>query len=70
MKCMYLSNTTLFRGREYIYVYICIYIYIYIYNLLHKDQLHISALDNGHLQVEIEKLSKQLYLCWLYTVRR
>ena len=30
-------------------------IYVYIYNLLHKDQLHVSALDNGHLQVEIEK---------------
>ena len=33
-------------------------------NFLHKDQLHVSALDNGHLQVEIEKLSKQLY--WTY----
>ena len=22
---------------------------IYIYNLLHKDQLHVSALDNGDL---------------------
>ena len=29
---------------------------MYVYNLLHKDQLHISALGNGHLQVEIEKL--------------
>ena len=40
---MYLSNPTLFDGR---------YIYIYIYNLLHKEQLHVSALDNGHPQVE------------------
>ena len=36
-------------------------VYIYIYNLLHKNQLHVLVLDNGHLQVEIEKLSKQLY---------
>ena len=43
---MYLSITTVFDG---------IYIYIYIYNLLHKDQVHVSALDNGHVQVEIEK---------------
>ena len=53
---MYLSNTNLFDGRD-----ISIFVYIYIYNLLHKDQLHVSALDNGHLQVEIEKLIKQLY---------
>ena len=49
-------------------VCVCIYIYIYtinkccyIYNLLYKDQLHVSALDNGHLQVEIEKFSNHLY---------
>ena len=24
-------------------------------NLLHKDQLHVSAFYNGHLQAEIEK---------------
>jgi len=29
--------------------------------LLHKIQLHVSALDNGHLQVVHEILSKQLY---------
>jgi len=29
--------------------------------LLHKVQLHVSALDNGHLQVVHEILSKQLY---------
>jgi hypothetical protein len=29
--------------------------------LLHKVQLHVSALDNGHLQVVQEILSKQLY---------
>jgi len=27
---------------------------LYIYNLLHKDQLHVSAFYNGHLQVEFE----------------
>ena len=37
----------------------CIYIYIYI--LLHREQLHVSALDNDHLQVVHESLSKQLY---------
>ena len=46
IKCMYLSNTTLFDDRD-----TC----IYIENLLHKDQLHVSAFDNGHLQVETEK---------------
>jgi len=34
--------------------------YIYIL-LLHREQLHVSALDNGHLQVVHESLSKQLY---------
>ena len=29
--------------------------------LLHKVQLHVSALDDDHLQVENENLSKQLY---------
>jgi len=30
----------------------CKYIYIYVYKiLLHTEQLHVSALDNGHLQV-------------------
>jgi len=38
----------------------CIYIYIL---LLHRKQLHVSALDNGHLQVVHESLSKQLYKC-------
>jgi len=37
-------------------VEICIYIL-----LLHRKQLHVSALDNGHLQVVHESLSKQLY---------
>ena len=32
----------------------------YIYVLLHRE-LHVSALDNGHLQVVYETLSKQLY---------
>ena len=29
--------------------------------LLHREQLHVSALDNGHLQVVHESLNKQLY---------
>ena len=33
----------------------------YIQYLLHKVQLHVSALDDGHLQVVHEMLSKQLY---------
>ena len=44
-----------------------IYIYIYIILLLHREQLHVSALDNGHLQVVHESLSKQLYK-HIYTV--
>ena len=41
-------------------IYIYIYLYIYIErerereNLLHEDQLHVSAFYSGHLQVEIE----------------
>jgi len=34
---------------------------IYIYNLLHREQLHFSAPENGHLQVVYETLSKQLH---------
>ena len=34
---------------------------MYIILLLHREQLHVSALDNGHLQVVHESLSKQLY---------
>jgi len=48
---MYLSNTTLFMVEVYIV-------------LLRKVQLHVSAFDNGHLQVVHEILSKQLY--WIY----
>jgi len=29
--------------------------------LLHKVQLHVSSIDNGHLQVVHDILSKQLY---------
>ena len=29
--------------------------------LLHREQLHVSALDNGHLQVVYESHDKQLY---------
>jgi len=35
--------------------------YIYIILLLHIEQIHVSELDNGHLQVVHESLSKQLY---------
>ena len=34
-------------------MYVCVCVYIE--NLLHKDQLHVSAFYSGHLQVEIEK---------------
>ena len=34
---------------------------IYIILLLNKEQLHVSALYNDHLQVEHESLNKQLY---------
>jgi len=46
-----LSNTTIWWRDVYIYIYI----------LLHREQLHVSALDNGHLQVVHDSLSKQLY---------
>ena len=36
------------------------YIYILLLLLLHRE-LHVSALDNDHLQVVHESLSKQLY---------
>jgi len=36
-------------------IYIYIYIHTHTQNLLHKDQQHVWALDNGHLQVEIKK---------------
>jgi len=38
--CMFLSNTTLF--------YVTVEVYLH---LLPKVQLHVSAFDNGHLQV-------------------
>jgi len=47
-----LSNTSI----RWIYIYIYLFIY-----LLHREQLHVSALDNGHLQVVHKSLSKQLY---------
>jgi len=40
-------------------VYTCLtqlYVGIDMYNLLHKDQLHVSALIIGHLQVDNRKL--------------
>ena len=43
-----------------------IYIYIYIYYLLHREQLHVSALVNTQLQVVYETLSKQLYKACLW----
>ena len=36
------------------------------YYLLHREQLHASALDNGHLQVVYETLSKQLYKTYIW----
>ena len=57
MKCMSLSNTTLLMVK------------LYIYNLLHKDQLHVSALDIGRLQVEIKKLIKQLYSTYVICIQ-
>ena len=53
-----LSNTTIWWR--------CIYIYIYIYYLLHREQLHVSALDNVHLEVVYETLSKQLYKTYIW----
>ena len=38
VECMFLSNTTLFYGRA-------------VFTLLPKVQLHVSVLDNRHLQV-------------------
>jgi len=43
-----LSNTTKYSRNVY-------------YFLLHGEQLHVSALDNGDLQVVHESLSRQLY---------
>ena len=45
---------------------IYIEIYIYIYYLFHRKQLHVSALDNDHLQVVYETLSKQLYKKYIW----
>ena len=42
-----------------------IYICICIKYFLHKVQLHVSALDNGHLQVVHEILIKQLYKTYM-----
>ena len=54
-----MSNTNLFDGKD-----------TYRY-LLHKEQLHVSALDNGHLQVENEKkLTKQLYSTYVVCMQR
>ena len=54
-----LSNTTIWW----------IYIYIYIYYLLHREQLHVSALDNGHLQFVYEILINPLTTNDPYRVR-
>ena len=39
----------------------------YVYYLLHREQLHVSALDNGHLQVVYGTLSKQLNETCIWT---
>jgi hypothetical protein len=36
---------------------------------LHKVQLHVSALDNGHLQVVHEIIIKQLYKTYMGCIR-
>jgi len=49
--CVYTCLTQLYGGRD-------------MYSLLHKDQLHVSALLIGHLQVDkwkLKSLIKQLY---------
>ena len=39
----------------------------YIYYLLHKEQLHVSALVNGHLQVVYENtFCEQLYKTYIW----
>ena len=39
----------------------------YIYNLLHREQLHVSALVNGHLQVVYENtFREQLYKTYIW----
>jgi len=53
---MYLPNTTVFMVEVYIV-------------LLHKVQLHVSALDNGHLQVVHEILSTQLYETYMGSIQ-
>ena len=43
------------------------YIYIYIYYLLYREQLHVSALVNGHLKVVYENtFSEQLYKTYIW----
>ena len=61
MKCIYCLI------QIYLVVYLCLYIYIY--NLLDRDQLHVSAFGNGHIQVKIEKLSKQLYSTYVGCIK-
>ena len=46
---MSLSNTTL--------LVVEIYIYIYIYNLLHKFQLHVSALEMAIFRLRLKNVS-------------
>jgi len=53
VECMYCTCLT--------QLYSMVYIYIYIWYILHKVQLHVLALDNGHLQVVYEIISMQLY---------
>ena len=48
VQCVYSSNISIFIAR-------------YIKYFLHKVQLYVSGLDNGHLQVVHETLIKQLY---------
>jgi len=52
VECVYLSNTIIFIVK-------------YIKYFLHKVQLHVSALDNGHLQDINEVLIKQFYKTYM-----
>jgi len=55
LECIYCLTQT--SGGD---IYMCIYIYIYIIYYI-ENQLYVSELDNGHLQVVYETLRKQLY---------
>ena len=59
------SHSSKFTERSYPLISIleCIYCLTQLSGgyILHREQLHVSALDYGHHQVVYETLSKQLY---------